>query len=223
MEDKIAHAHRWRTGGGLPLLGIAVALAACSSPQPRLYLMNTVQVQQSQHAELAGSTDQARRDASAPLPGIKAGLSVTIPEYLDRPDILVRSDGNELAPLPNARWAEDLSITTSRVMANDLAAALPGADIVAWPTRIDRSINYRSAVDLTKFESDAHGTVEIEGRWALLDNRSGATRASGRFRHAKNVQTVDAKAMVQAMSELLAMTSTEIATQLQPLRLASAR
>jgi len=222
MEDKIARAHRWRTGGGLPLLGIAVALAACSSPQPRLYLMNTVQVQQSQRAELAGSSDQARRDASASLPGLKAGLSVTIPEYLDRPDILVRSDSNELASLPDARWAEDLSITTSRVMANDLAAALPGADIIAWPTRVERSVNYRIAVDLTKFESDAHGMVEIEGRWALLDGY-GATRAGGRFRHTKIAQNVDAKTIAQAMSELLAMTSAEIATQLRTPRLASTR
>jgi hypothetical protein len=205
------------------LLGIVVGLVACSSPQPRLYLLNAGPVQQGQRAALAAAPGQARRDVSASVSGVKAGLSVTIPEYLDRADILVRSNGNELTPLPEARWAEDLSITTSRVMAADLAAALPGADIVAWPTRVERAINFRIAVDLTKFESDADGTVEIEGRWTLLDSRSDATRAGGRFRHTKIIQNVDAKTMVGAMSDLLAITSTEIATQLQMLRLASAR
>ncbi len=223
MEDKITHAHRWRIGKSLPLLSIVVGLVACSSPQPRLYLLTAGLVQQGQRAELAAGTDQARRDVSTALSGVKAGLSVTIPEYLDRPDILVRSNGNELSPLPDARWAEDLSITTSRIMAADLAAALPGADIIAWPTRVERAINFRITVDLTKFESDASGAVEIEGRWTLLDARTDASRAGGRFRHTKNVQNVDAKTMVQAMSDLLAMTSTEIATQLQTLRLASAR
>lgn len=222
MTDKIARAHRRRIGGGLSLLSLAVGLAACSSPPPRLYLLNAEQVQQSQHAEISGSRDQARRDVATPPTAIKAGLSVTIPDYLDRPDMVVRSNSNELAPLPDARWAEDLSITTSRVMASDLSAALPGADIVAWPTRVERSINYRIEVDLTKFESDASGTVEIEGRWALLDSLSGATRASGRFHHTKIAENVDAQTMAQAMSFLLAMTSGEIATQLQTLRLASA-
>jgi uncharacterized lipoprotein YmbA len=203
------------------MLGLAACLVACSSPPQRLYLLNPVQVPQSQHAELAGNSDQARRDISAPLSGIKAGLSVTIPDYLDRPDMLVRSNGNELSPLPDARWAEDLSITTARVMASDLTTALPGADIVAWPTRVERAINYRIAVDLTKFESDASGTVEIEGRWVLLDSRSGATRAGSHFHHTKFAGSMDAKTMAQAMSDLLAMTSAEIATQIQTLRLAN--
>ena len=177
MADKITRAHRWRFGRSLPLVGIVIGLAACSSPQPRLYLLNAGPVQQGQRAALAAASDRARQDVSAPLFGIKAGLSVTIPEYLDRPDILVRSNGNELTPLPKSRWAEDLSITTSRVMAADLAAALPGADIVAWPTRVARAINFRIAVDLTKFESDAFGTVEIEGRWTLLELRAPTRRA----------------------------------------------
>ena len=223
MEDKITRTHRWCIGRSLPLLGIVASLAACSSPQPRLYLLNAGLVQQGQRAELAAAPDQARRDVSPPLSGIKAGLSVTIPEYLDRPDILIRSNGNELAPLPDSRWAEDLSITASRVMAADLAAALPGADIIAWPVRVERAINFRIAVDLTKFESDVDGAVEIAGRWTLLDDRSGATRASGHFSHTKIAQLVDAKTTVQTMSDLLAMTSSEIATQLQALRLASAR
>jgi hypothetical protein len=221
MEDKLMRAHRWRIARGLAILGVAVGLAACSSAPPRLFLLDAEQTQLSQHAEL--SADQSRRDVAAPLSRIKAGLSVTVPEYLDRPDILVRSDSNELARLSDARWAEDLSITVSRVMAADLTAALPGAEIVPWPIRYERANNFRIAVDLTKFEADAHGTVEIAGRWALLDEHSDATRASGAFRHTKVASGSDAKAIVQAMSDLLATTSTEIAAQLQAQRLTSAR
>lgn len=221
MEDKLTRAHRWRIARGLPILGVAVSLAACSSPPPRLFLLNAEQTQPSQHAEL--SADQSRRDVAAPSARIKAGLSATVPEYLDRPDILVRSDSNELARLSDARWAEDLSITVSRVMAADLTAALPGADIVPWPIRYEKTNNFRIAVDLTKFEADAHGTVEIEGRWALLDERADTTRASGQFRHAKAAPSSDAAAIVQTMSDLLAITSSEIATQFQAQRLASAR
>lgn len=221
MGDKITFPHQRRGARNSPILGIALVLAACSSTPPRLFLLNAEQIPSSQHAELSG--DQARRDVSAPLSRIKAGLSVTVPEYLDRPDIMVRSDSNELARLPDARWAEDLSITVSRVMAADLATALPGADIVPWPIRYERANNFRIAIDLTKFEADAHGTVEIEGRWILLDDRSDTTRAGGQFRHAKAAPSADAKAIVQTMSDLLATTSSEIATQLQAQRLASTR
>src|SRR4029077_11681892 len=130
------HAYRWHVGKHLPILVLALGLGACSSPPPRLFLLNAEQIQANQHAELSG--EQARRDVSAPISRLKAGLSVTVPDYLDRPDILVRSDSNELARLADARWAEDLSITVSRVMAADLTTALPGADIVPWPIRYER-------------------------------------------------------------------------------------
>jgi uncharacterized lipoprotein YmbA len=221
MREKTTRAHRWHVGKHLPILVLALGLGACSSPPPRLFLLNAEQIQPNQHAELSG--EQARRDVSAPISRLKAGLSVTVPDYLDRPDILVRSDSNELARLSDARWAEDLSITVSRVMAADLTTALPGADIVPWPIRYERTNNFRLAVDLTKFEADAHGTVQLEGRWMLLDDRSDTTRAGGPFRHAKAAPSADAKDIVQTMSDLLATTSTEIATQLQAQRLASAR
>jgi len=223
MKDKRALNHRQRLRKGLPLLGVCVGLVACSSPQPRLYLLSDAAVQPSRRAEVSGVADQTRRDVSATLTGMRAGLSVSLPQYLDRPDMLVRSSGNELTALPDSRWAEDLSITASRVMADDLDAALPGADIVAWPTRVEKSINFRIAVDLTKFESDVLGNVVIEGRWSLLDDRSDAARAGGHFRYTKASPSVDAKAMAQTMSDLLAMTSGQIAAELQTLHFASVR
>src|ERR1700739_3462836 len=99
MGNRITFPYQRRGARNFPILGIALVLAACSSTPPRLFLLNAEQIQSSQHAELSG--DQARGDVSGPLSRIKAGLSVTVPEYLDRPDIMVRSDSNELARLPD--------------------------------------------------------------------------------------------------------------------------
>src|SRR5713226_9261883 len=88
--------------------------AGCvSGPSPNLYVLNTVTPRPSELPSRAKS-----RAVSA---GINA---VTIPEYLDRSEIVVRSSANELKTRESERWGESLAAGATRAFTENLARAL---------------------------------------------------------------------------------------------------
>lgn len=207
------------------LILAALAPASCGgSPQPRLFMLSA-----SQSATLAGSGGETALNAQPgqqlagmPLPSSgRVGVIVIVPQYLDRPDVMVRTGDYEVVPLKNARWAESLSLTASRVVAADLGAALPNYEFVALPTGVDRRFDYRLAVELSRFDTDALGRAEMAGRWTIADGESERERMSGSFRYAASASATDAGSIAAALSGLLAKLSSEIVPGLQSSRLAS--
>lgn len=205
----------------LPLLA-ALAAAGCSSPPSRLYLLSAVT---EPGAAPSASASGARTAASgstlprgsgeqhgAPL----VGVSVSVPEYLDRLDIVERTSANELKPDYSAQWGENLGVTATRAVVEDLIARLPSDDVVIFPSRSARSVDYVVRLDLTRFEMDAQRRSVLAGRWSIAD-KDGRERASGRVQHAEPVEQEGYTAMAAAMSRNLAAASTEIAAALQRL------
>lgn len=195
--------------------GAVSICAACSSSPSRLYLLSAVSAPPQVAAADAGSAVMAttpprmRLSAGTPL----VGVSVTVPEYLDRLDIVERTSNNELRPDYSAQWGEDLAVTATRAFAQDLGALLPAADIVTLPSRARRDVDYQLTLDLTRFESDSAGQSTLAGRWSIAD-ASGNERASGRLLLAETAESGDYAAMAAVMSRNLASASGQIATAL---------
>jgi uncharacterized protein len=196
--------------------GIASSIAGCgSSPPPQLYLLSS-QAHPPQVATPRQSVDgsprtSARLQTSDP---VSAAVEVFVPEYLDSNKIIVRTDANEVKALDNAQWAENLSVTAARTLAADLGTLLPADDIVPMPSKIDRPVDYRISVDLSKFESDTQGTANIVGRWVINDTRNSQERASARFAFSAPTDTQSNQSIAVGMSNNLLAVSTQIANSL---------
>lgn len=199
-----------------------VALVGCSAPPPRLFVLDGATAPSAVEAGFVTSDQSSKpyQVAAAP-PVIKAGVMVAIPQYLDRPEIVVRTDQYELKPLNDSRWAEDLSITASRAIASDLGALMPGSDFISLPTRVERSIDYRIGVDVTKFDTDTAGNLELTGRWSIIDVTTGNEHAAGRFQETAKANASDAASIAAAMSEMLSRLSSDIVTAWHQARFAS--
>jgi hypothetical protein len=150
-------------------------------------------------------------------------VAVTVPQYLDRSEIMVRTDAFELKPLPDATWAEDLARTASRTLAEDLNRLAPQYDVVAWPNRFERPVTYHIDVNLSHFEMDNSSQVVIAGRWTIVDNTTARERASANFQYAASVAAPDPTLIVGTMSGLLGSVSSEIAAELEKLPSVSRR
>ena len=140
-----------------------LALAGCGgSPPPRLYLLSSATPAPSGNtaAQASSALQGLYRTASSNPPAI--GVLVTIPQYLDRPEIMVRSDTYEMRPLADARWAEGLAVTASHAVADDLRALLPGDDIISLPTNIDRPFDYR--ISLFQYEAAVGTPPPAQGK-----------------------------------------------------------
>lgn len=197
---------------------------ACASSPSRLYVLSPIiaspQVAAADPgtAVAAASTAPMKRFSSGPL----IGVSVTVPDYLNRLDIVERTSGNELKPIYSAQWGEDLAVTASRALADDLSALLPAADIIMLPSRSNRDIDYQLTLTLTSFESDSTGTSTLAGRWSI-DDSSGTEIGGGRLLRSQSAKPGDYAAMAAAMSRNLADAGGEIAGALQRLNLPSTK
>jgi uncharacterized protein len=207
----------------LPLRATAFAIlpllsAACSSPPSRLYLLSSQATPQQSEMAARDGTRPASYGSSAPASdgGRIVGVAVTLPEYLDRLDIVERTGANEVKPDYSAQWGESLAMTASRAVSEDLTALVPGVDVVMLPSRSRRSFDYRVNLDLTKFESDSAGNCVLAGRWSISDD-DGTERASGRVTRSERNDGPGYDAMAAAMSRNLAAVSADIAKAMRGL------
>jgi uncharacterized lipoprotein YmbA len=211
----------------LPLL-LATLGTGCSSQPSQLYLLNSLSPSpQSPMAAQAGVTPMGSgssrpagvsKSANRPLVivAVAVAVAVSVPEYLDRLDIVERTSANELKPIHSAQWGESLAVAATRAVAENLVALLPSDDVIMLPSRSREGFEYQVNLDLTRFESDSEGRSTVAGRWSISD-REGRKRAGGRVLRSERAEREGYDAMAAAMSRNLAAVCGDIADALQRL------
>jgi len=141
----------------LALSGAAVTLAAaCSGSTPtRFYMLSSV-------------ADPAPIGASSAVSALVIALGpVSLPSYVDRPQIVTRESANAVQLGTFDHWAGALEDMIPRVLAEDLAARLPGDRIVSFPRAVSPTFDYRVAVDLGRFDVNSEGEAVIAASWQI--------------------------------------------------------
>ena len=149
-------------------------------------------------------------------------LPVRLPGYLDRAQLVTEMDDHRLAIDEYARWAELLPPAVTRTVAENLAILLPETRVLQYPWRAHEPLRCRVAVDLRVLAPQGDGTVRLEGRFALLpeaEERPLVIRPVALRRGPLPVgkQGIASGPAVEAMSELLADLSLEIAAGVRAL------
>jgi uncharacterized protein len=141
----------------LPLLAwlaLATLLAGCASrPAEHFY---TVSVQ----SAASDPGTEAQRFVVSPI---------VIPALIDRPQLIVRTGGHEIAVLENHRWAEPLSVDLTRALVTDLRRLWPTLDIVAAPTPPDRESEPILDVAISELITGPGPSTSLQATWDLHD------------------------------------------------------
>lgn len=180
-------------------------LAACgSSPAPRYYALEAP----------VGTV------VAAAAPGQEA-LSVwvapvTLPESVDRPQLVLRVSPNRLAILDGHRWVEPLGSAVTRAIAANLAARL-GARVSAEGQHAAAGAQVRVLVDVLRFESTAGESVTLEAQWTVRRIQDSTPR-HGRARIVQPVSGADNESLVAAHSRAISALSQDIAQAIVGLR-----
>ena len=184
----------------LGLLALLLAgAAACTPTRPtEFYTLATV-------------TGPAARPGGSE--GLTIGLGpISLPQYLDRPEIVTREGTNQMRLAEFHRWAEPLEPLITRIMAEDLYALLDARDVSPLPQRGDLPLDRAVEVDIGRFDADAAGEVVLDARWRLYRGDSTELLASGRSLVREPAAPVpDYAAIVAAMSRAVGQVSEEIA------------
>jgi uncharacterized protein len=183
----------------LAALAAGLALASCADSQPTRYYTL---------AALPAAPDAA-------LPATPSALTVgvgpvTLPPYLDRPQLVTRDGSNRVVLADIDSWAEPLDGLFSRVLAENLAILLRTDDVLLLPQRRLIPLDYQVEVDVTRFDVDAGGNANLDARWWVFGRDGDKLLQSGRSTITEPTQVGDYTAAAAALSRALGAMSTEI-------------
>lgn len=189
----------------LALLAVSLVAAGCASTIPSKFY--TLTPPKAVNAT-AGVTPVEEGDVLAVGP-------VRLPDYLDRPQIMTRSEGNEIRMAETERWAGSLQEDVSRVLVENLSFLLSGKHVavVRWSSamQIMAPFQKRLAVEVLRFEGPPGGTVILKARYALFGPDGKKVISAGESIVREPASGSDYESLTAAMSRALATFSREVA------------
>jgi uncharacterized lipoprotein YmbA len=185
-------------------VGASLTAGGCASQPSQFYLLSAMPSTESASSATSGQHG----------PTIGVG-PVTLPRYVDRPQIVTRTGPYELTLAEFDRWAEGLDANFSRVLAENLSLLLPTARVVMSPWPRATPIDYQIMVDVTHFLSQVGGESLLIADWTIVKGEGGDVLASGRSRFSASAAGKDYAAIVAAMSQTVASLSQELATTIR--------
>jgi hypothetical protein len=188
----------------LTAIGLVVALALVAgcgtSPKVRFYTLSA-----------------AETPAAAAAPA-KASLTVsvgpvTVPDVVDRLQIVLRIGANQVERSEFDRWGEELKLAIPRVVAASLAQQIASARVVVY-TPSAPTADFRVLIAVERFESELGKAVTVEASWSIRPGAKGEPK-SGRSVVREPVGAAGYDALVAAHSRALAAISRDIAEALR--------
>ena len=121
--------------------------------------------------------------ASAPKAPVGKKLSigvgpVTLADYLDRPQIIVRDSAYKVTLSTFDNWAGPLDTGLPTVLVGNLAALLPQDDVVMVPQPFVTPLDYQIRINFSRFDIDGAGNAVTEAQWQVYDTKKGAIIAT---------------------------------------------
>ena len=175
-----------------------------------------------------GSTPPSRHYVLTPLEAAPEGAAmdtelvfavgpVSLPAYLDRPQIVLATGPNERRFAELARWAEPLDAGMNRTLRENLSRLLGSEHVTTWPGVQTEMPTVRVAVQVLRFDvSTADGQADLQARWTLFDADGNATlvrRSEVRSRLSGDSEAAWIDALSSAVAELSKQIALEVHAQ----------
>jgi|SRR5581483_580064 len=191
------------------LLLCLVLIAACSLPRARPDRSSFFTLS-------AADVDGAGAPSASDL---VIGLGpVSIPGYLDRPELVTRVGANELRLASSARWAEPLREGIVRTLALDVGAASGASHVTVYPWASATHVDVVVGVDVVRFEPQADGDAELVARWTVREGLRGRVLIARESRVREPVDGKGSGADVAALSRALGTFGKEIGLAVRAVR-----
>ena len=144
------------------MLTLSLALGACGSDKPtRLYVLSSM----------------TQAPAGTPATNAAIGVGpVTLPKYLDRPQIVTRISDNSLAQSDLDQWGGDLNDNITRVVASNLSRLLGTERVSLYPWKDQAPVTYQVSIDIIKFEKEPDGSTVLSAFWSLASPSDGSVK-----------------------------------------------
>jgi len=141
---------------------------------------------------------------------------ITLPERLNRPQIVTRTGANEVYADDHSQWAESLEKSIPRVLSQNLAQ-LSGTErvfVTPWPSPIESDL--RVEVAILEFEGNRDAAVSLVARWRWVRADGSEAHPLQLSSYVEPISNRSTEALVAAMSRALGTLSRDIAAAISP-------
>jgi hypothetical protein len=147
------------------LLSLVILIPVCGclgrSQPTRFYLLQSI------------SGIPAEKTAVLKREGMHIGVGpITLPEYVDRPQIVTLVGPHELALADFDQWAEPLKESVPRILGENVSALLATQHVYVYPWTGSTPLDYQIEVDVTRFDAARSGEAMLNARWTILSGNS---------------------------------------------------
>ncbi|MBT3917670.1 MAG: membrane integrity-associated transporter subunit PqiC [Nitrosomonadales bacterium] len=140
---------------------------------------------------------------------------IRLPEYLDRPQMVVAVSENKYKLIESHRWAEKLDQNISLALFRALPGQLGTDRMIRYPWPQRPGVDYQIKIDILELNIDPTGQSRLVAQWSIkLKDKTVLNKRSSFIAKAS---TTDVDKMVQAQSECLTKLGQEIVSNLKPL------
>ena len=136
--------------------------------------------------------------------------AITLPEVVDRQQLVVRGDGNRVDILEMHRWGGPLKYEIPRLLAENLRRLLGTERVSAYPQNAGRDADFLVLVDIQRFEAAPGESVTVDALWTIRPTAGGASK-TGRTLVREPVRGTGYDVIVAAYSRALVTVSAAIA------------
>jgi len=191
---------------GIAAACLAALLAGCgSSPPATFYTLR--------------SGSEAQTSTSTASYSVVVG-PLTVPDLIDRPQLVLSNAGNQVTVAEQVRWAAPLRTEIPRVIASNIANTLKDARVSAYPQSADANADFVVSVDIVRFDSALGDAATLEALWSVRA-RKGAPEKNGRAVVQEKTRGSGYAELVAAHQRALSALSLEIAEAIRPVNAVS--
>jgi uncharacterized lipoprotein YmbA len=155
-------------------------------------------------------TSEELPPARAPTQVLLGVDRIELPEYLVRPEIVTRTQSNELKLAENDRWGEPLKDGFARTLRSNLENRL-GSRVLTAPFDPAHRPALILDVEVRRFERVLPDGAALEATWTLRDGSNGAVLVTKQALLRQAAATGGTRATVAALSQVLAALAAQIA------------
>jgi len=136
--------------------------------------------------------------------------------YLDRTQIVTRTEGSEINLAETHRWAEPLHNNFGRVLAENLSILMATDKISLHPSRNWSEIDYQVLVNVWQLDTSKQGAVTLVANWSIRGKGGSEPLTMKKSAFSTNVEpTASYNDIVRALSRTVELLSREIATAIE--------
>ena len=187
-------------GCGLVVMSL-LNLWGCANTQPtHFYLLRAMEP-----SEISTMVDSKNS-------GVSLGLGpISLPKYLDRPQIVTRVSPYEIDLAEFHKWAAPLKDNLVNVLHDNLSKLLSTNRIMAYPWSRSSLPDYQLTLEVMQFDGTKNQEASLSVQWRLAGDDGKRVLQEKTSQFSEIIRGPDYEDLVEAMSRMLGTFSQEIA------------